>query len=147
MERPYRSLSMSADDRQPLRNTPAASRVIRNHNNRFGCVLSSLYDFWISKAAGTTSRRDSYSVLTFEGEGSVRHLAAEYRRGSLLVQVIFANDTASSPDELLLRLMSIRPDGWYTNFAGALSTAQNVMETHWSQDRYTRESPHMYEAT
>ncbi|KAG8952848.1 hypothetical protein FRC03_012004, partial [Tulasnella sp. 419] len=113
-----RSSSMGGRDRQPLANTPSASTITANNNNRFGAVLSALLGFWLSRWSNNATRRDAYSVIVFNSTS----------------QVVLANDFVSSPEVLLSQVASIRPNGG-THFDGALKMAQTTMENHWATDR------------
>ncbi|KIJ07932.1 hypothetical protein PAXINDRAFT_102749 [Paxillus involutus ATCC 200175] len=118
-----RSSSMTRQDRRPLRDTPASARIIRHSDNRFGAVLSSLYSFWLARAAtlnagGQGARRDAYSVLLFN---------------SKTTRAVF-NDVGSSPDQLLDTLLNYSP-ATGTDFTSAIQTAQYVMQQGWSTER------------
>ncbi|KAG8922982.1 hypothetical protein FRC02_011492 [Tulasnella sp. 418] len=116
-----RSGSMAYRDRTPLFGTPVTSKIINHHNNRYGAVLSSLFQFWTSRAAGITgssSRRDSYSIILF----------------NLDVQVVLENDFNSDPNTLLSYLLGSTAHGG-TSFDKALTATRALMESHWSSDR------------
>lgn len=61
------SASMTGIDRKPLPNQPITPRLVYRHNNRFGAVLSALFQFLHERSAIFTdrTRRDSYSVVVF----------------------------------------------------------------------------------
>ncbi|KAH8114613.1 hypothetical protein DFH11DRAFT_1764484 [Phellopilus nigrolimitatus] len=118
-----RSSSMSVGDRVPLPNYPASTRIARVANNRLGAVYSALHSFWSARVAAvnqtlTTARRDAYSAVLFT-------------RSALQV---FSNDSSSSPDDLLNKLLNYSADGG-TNFNAALTMTQSIMERHWSMER------------
>ncbi|KIJ64840.1 hypothetical protein HYDPIDRAFT_40028 [Hydnomerulius pinastri MD-312] len=118
-----KSGSMACPDRRPLPDTPASERIIRQSDNRFGAVLSSLYSFWLARdaamnASGTGVRRDAYSVILFD---------------STVTQAV-QNDLRSNADELLDVVLRYRPAGG-TNFTSAIRTAQDVMQRAWSTER------------
>ncbi|KAG8960525.1 hypothetical protein FRC03_006451 [Tulasnella sp. 419] len=99
----------------------AAPRIKRLHNNRYGAVLSALYEFWTSRATGSTqqgARRDAYSILLFNKR----------------VEVVLSNDNTSSPDSLLACLLG-KHEGSGTSFDSALVTATSVMERFWNTER------------
>ena len=116
---------MGRTDRLPLAGTPTTARLALHHNNRLGAVYSSLYSFWTARTAAIVNgagaavhRRDAYSVILFDSD----HAAC------------VNNDFASSPDQLLTELLRYGAGGG-TNYMGALSAAQVVMETNWSTER------------
>jgi hypothetical protein len=113
-------------DRQPLANSAGFDRITPTANNRLGSVFSALYSFWLARQAAIDrnahlggARRDSYSLILFNSEPST----------------CIENDFASSPDELLTAALQYVAGGG-TNFTGALSRAQNIMDSHWSTERY-----------
>jgi hypothetical protein len=129
---------MSLSDRKPLANTPAAARIRTHSDNRFGVVLSSLYNFWTARAAAIASsqarERDSYSVVLFNP----------------YLKTPVVNNFASTPDQLLDILLPFKADGdteltatrrqiraiadqfWSTS---AIRQAQAIMEQNWSAKR------------
>ena len=115
---------MNGDDRIPLTGTPATNRLIRRHNYRLGAVYSSLYSFWTAREAtvnganGAAHRRDAYSVILFDENQTI----------------CVNNDFTSSPDQLLSQLLA-HGTGGGTNYSGALSVAQDLMEANWSSER------------
>jgi len=113
---------MGTIDIRPLPSTPASDRITRRCNNRFGAVLSSLYNFWSSRAAAVAgpqaARRDSYSIILFD------HAAMNVRE----------NDFFNSPDQLLHATLHYAAGG-RTNFTVAIERAKSVMERHWSTER------------
>ena len=118
-----RSGSMACTDTRPLPNTPSSARIAARSNNRFGAVLSSLFEFWSARAAVTASsangtRRDAYSVVLFQSNA----------------RAVIEHDFARSPDQLLDELLPHRGSGG-TNFATAITLAQTVMERNWSTER------------
>jgi len=121
-----RSSSMSLRDRRPLPNSAGTERIVRAANNRLGAVLSALYAFWIARQAAVDrnslvvggGRRDTYSLIFFNHEPSTS----------------IENDLTSSPDELLASALHFETDGG-TDFSRALERAQNVITSHWSQER------------
>lgn len=68
---------MTSSDRRPLPNTPSTLRIAQKADNRFGAVLSSLYQFWTARdtavrtGAGTGVRRDAYTIIPFESNATV----------------------------------------------------------------------------
>ena len=117
---------MRLRDRQPLANSAGFDRITPTANNRLGSVFSALYSFWLARQAAIDrnahlggARRDSYSLILFNSEPST----------------CIENNFASSPDELLTAALQYVAGGG-TNFAGALSRAQNIMDSHWSTERY-----------
>ncbi|KAF9231332.1 hypothetical protein BU15DRAFT_68422 [Melanogaster broomeanus] len=117
-----RSSSMSYNDRTPLADTPATTRIRARSNNRFGAVLSSLYSFWTARAAAMASshavRRDAYSVVLFDQT----------------IETPIINDFASTPDQLLDILLPFETD-LGTDFTTAIQRAQAIMEQNWSTER------------
>jgi len=113
---------MGTQDIRPLPNTPASGRITQRCNNRFGAVLSSLYNFWSARAAAVTgpqsARRDSYSIILFD-DSTVN---------------VRENDFFSSPDQLLHATLHYTAGG-NTNFTVAVERAKSVMERHWSTER------------
>jgi len=87
--------------------TPASDRITRWCNNRFGAVLSSLYNFGSARtaavAAPQAARRDSYSIILLD------HATVNVRR----------NDFSVSPDQLLDATLPYAADG-STNFTVAV---------------------------
>ncbi|KAF9232513.1 hypothetical protein BU15DRAFT_67382 [Melanogaster broomeanus] len=117
------STSMSFSDMRPLANTPATARISARSNNRFGAVLSSLYNFWTARAAAMASPhaapRDAYSVILFDRTPKTP----------------IVNDFASTPDQLLDILLPFEAN-LGTNFTKAIQRAQAIMEQNWSAERY-----------
>ncbi|KAI0796932.1 hypothetical protein C8Q75DRAFT_796662 [Abortiporus biennis] len=119
-----RSGSMNERDRRPLANTPVTDRISRYHNNRLGAVYSSLFAFWSARLSANSgngqapNRRDAYSIVLFDDA----------------FNVVVNNNFTSTPDELLQQLLQYQARGW-TNYDGALKTAQSVMESNWSTER------------
>ncbi|KAF8840150.1 hypothetical protein BDN67DRAFT_904164 [Paxillus ammoniavirescens] len=118
-----KSGSMGHKDRRPLPDTPASARIIRHSNNRFGAVLSSLYNFLLARdaaldAGARGTRRDTHSVILFDSE---------------VTQAVF-NDADSSADQLLDTLLRYST-AMGTNFTSAIQTAQDVMQRGWSAER------------
>ncbi|CUA74085.1 hypothetical protein RSOLAG22IIIB_10970 [Rhizoctonia solani] len=114
--------SMANTDRRPLPDMPISARLISSCNNRYGAVLSALYGFWLSRDAvallgATQTRQDAYSIVTFNHRATTR----------------VRNDFTSSADQLIAKLLS-RPSGG-VNAHAALTEAQSVIRTHWSNDR------------
>jgi hypothetical protein len=115
---------MGASDRRPLPGTPSTALITRYTNNRLGAVYSSLYAFWRSRdaavsALGEPARRDAYSVILFDDQ----------------IQECLTNDFTNAPDQLLQAVVVHSARGG-TNFGRALRSAQNVMNRHWSTERY-----------
>lgn len=117
---------MARPDRQPLPNAAGTQRITPTANNRLGAVLSSLYSFWIARQAAAShnarlggNRRDAYSIIFFS------------RRPFICVQ----NDFTSSPDQLLSSCLRYRPFQ-NENYTLAIETAQTIMTSHWSTERY-----------
>ncbi|KAF7356372.1 VWFA domain-containing protein [Mycena venus] len=122
-----RSGSMGSSDRGPLQNAPGTALISRSSNNRLGAVYSALHGFWMSRntalnnsgrSAAAPVRRDAYSVVLFDHT----------------VSVCIANDFANTPDDLLNKLVVYRSGGG-TDFTLALTTAQKLMQDHWSTER------------
>jgi hypothetical protein len=116
-----RSQSMGMGDRQPLRDTPVTARLVENHNNRLGAVFSSLHSFWTARQAtftNTARGRDAYTVILFDEN----------------VTPSIINDSTSTPDALLAKLLPQRPQ-WRTNFQSCLDSARDRMRQTWSADR------------
>jgi hypothetical protein len=116
---------MGCSDRKPLQGTPVTQRIAARHNNRLGAVYSALYAFWSARASAQTQagqaalRRDAYSVIFFDDS----------------VTIPLANNFQSSPDDLLNTVLAQSARGG-TDFNTALRNVQNIMETHWSTDRF-----------
>jgi hypothetical protein len=117
---------MSLEDRQPLPNSAGIDRIARTANDRLGSVFSALYSFWIARQAAVDrnaqvggGRRDAYSLIFFNQEPSTS----------------IENDLTSSPDELLDAALQYVAYGG-TDFTSALESAQTVMTSHWSTERY-----------
>ena len=117
---------MSLRDRKPLPNSAGLDRIVRTANNRLGAVFSALYRFWIARQAtedgnspGGGGRKDAYSLIFFNHEPSTP----------------IENDVTSSPDELLTAALQLNANGG-KDFSIALETAQKVMNSHWSTERY-----------
>lgn len=117
---------MSSTDRCPLPNAPMTNQIQQSANNRLGAVYSALYSFWSARHAATTAnrqgfgaRRDAYSVTLF----------------NQTTTQILSNDFTSSPDQLLGTVLQYWADGG-TNFSAALRTGQEVLEQHWSTERF-----------
>ena len=117
---------MYSDDLKPHPNAAGANLIKPTANNRLGCVLSALYSFWLARQAAIDrnaqsggTRRDAYSLVFFNNEPST----------------CIENDFASSPDELLTAALRYKAGG-LTNFTRALERAQNIMDSHWSTERY-----------
>ena len=113
-------------DRKPLPNAAGTGRITPIANNRLGSVFSSLYSFWLARQASIDrnaqlggARRDAYSLIFFNHEPST----------------CIENDFTSSPDELLTAALRYVASG-NTNFTLALKRAQNIMDSHWSTERY-----------
>ncbi len=117
---------MSQKDRQPLPDSAGTERIVLTANDRLGAVFSALYSFWIARQAAVNfnspldgDRRDAYSLILFNHESSTS----------------FENDTTRSPDELLTAALRFEADGG-KNSTSALERTQNVMDSHWSRERY-----------
>lgn len=65
---------MRHNDRRPLPDQPITRSIEARHNNRFGAVLSALYQFLQERNAAQfgNTRRDAYSVLVFNDTADVR---------------------------------------------------------------------------
>ncbi|KAG8962042.1 hypothetical protein FRC05_005629 [Tulasnella sp. 425] len=115
-----RSSSMLGEDRQPLRDQPIARRIAARQNNRFGAVLSALYQFLQEQNSvlGSGPRRDAYSTIVFNHAAEVNTL----------------HDLNSPIDQLVQNLLGVSPQGW-TSFREALLRAREVMEQSWSTER------------
>lgn len=112
---------MRKSDRRPLPDTPGYDRIVRSADNRLGAVYSSLHAFWMARSrvvATGNAKRDAYSVI-FHDE---------------ITTPCFENDLGSTPDQLLERLLPIRPSGG-NSFNLALNAAKATMEHHWSSER------------
>ena len=72
----------------------------------------------VAGAGAAANRRDAYSVILFDHDHAC----------------CINNDFASTPDQLLERVLPYNARGG-TDYTGALSTAQGVMEAHWSTER------------
>jgi Mg-chelatase subunit ChlD len=72
----------------------------------------------------TGTRRDAYSVVLFNHA----------------TKTALANDSTSSPDQLLGALLNEGPEG-STNFASALSAGEAVMVKNWSPERLVTRNP------
>jgi hypothetical protein len=71
------------------------------------------------RAAATPVRRDAYSVVFFDRYAST----------------CIVNDFTNTPDDLLNKLLAYQT-GSGTNFTLGITTAQKLMEDHWSTERY-----------
>ena len=125
---------MAVADRQPLADAPATDRIRQRANNRLGAVYSALYSFWSARQAAVTAgtcvgqqmvgvRRDAYSVILFNSTADN----------------VLVNDFENTPDRLLDAMLTRRASGG-TDFAAALRASKNVMEQHWSTERFVTES-------
>ena len=125
---------MAGADRQPLADAPATDRIRQRANNRLGAVYSALYSFWSARDAAVTAgpcvgqqvvgvRRDAYSVILFNS-GAENALV---------------NDSENNPDRLLDAMLSRRASGG-KNFTEVIQASKNVMEQHWSTERFVTES-------
>ena len=117
---------MCSGDREPLPNAAGTDRITPTANNRLGCVFSALYSFWLARQAAIDrnaqlggARRDAYSLVFFNHEPST----------------CTENDFASSPDELLATALGFVACGG-TSYTRALKRAHNIMDSHWSAERY-----------
>ena len=118
---------MSATDLRPPQNTASSARISRYNNNRLGAVYSSLHEFWVSRQAAanavggnvTIARRDAYSMILFDSSATT----------------CISNDSTSSPDDLLDRIVSYRAGGG-TDYTKALVAAQSLVVQHWGDGRY-----------
>ena len=114
---------MTYADRRPLPNTPVSARIASHSNNRFGAVLSSLFNFWSARAAVTSSsshgaRRDAYSVILFNSR----------------TLTVIEHDFTKNPEQLLAELLPYTGSGG-TNFTTAITDAHTVMQNNWSTER------------
>ncbi|KAJ7931761.1 hypothetical protein B0H13DRAFT_1957518 [Mycena leptocephala] len=111
---------MAATDRGPLRNAPGTAQISRFSNNRLGAVYSALHGFWMSRntALNNGGRASSLPVVLFDHT----------------VSVCIANDFTNTPDDLLSKLLAYQSGGG-TDFTLALTTAQKLMNDHWSTER------------
>ncbi|KAG8938851.1 hypothetical protein FRC04_007416 [Tulasnella sp. 424] len=116
-----RSGSMNSTDRRPLQDQPMTNRITNYNDNRFGAVLSALHRFLMARDSGVTGpRRDTYSVITFGTSANTR----------------ISNDSTSTPDRILDRLIELRPfTSAGTKFDAALKQTQQIMTANWSTDR------------
>ena len=117
---------MSLEDRQPLPNSAGVDLIVRTANDRLGSVFSALYSFWLARQAAVDrnaplggGRRDAYSLIFFNQEPSTS----------------IENDLTMTPDQLLNAALQYVAYGG-TDFTSALVSAQNVMTSHWSTERY-----------
>ena len=117
---------MSLQDRQPPPNSSGIERIERTAHNRLGAVFSALYSFWTQRQAAVNrnsllggSRKDAYSLIFFNHE----------------LSTTIENDFTSSPDELLTAALKFNANGG-KDFSIALETAQRIMTSHWSTERY-----------
>jgi hypothetical protein len=123
----FRSTSMRADDRRPLRNAPSTDIIIRYNDNRLGAVYSSLHAFWLSRQAAlnnsgqpvSVARRDAYSVILFNRK----------------VFTPISNDFTSSPNDLLNKVVQQQPRRG-TDYKQALIATQALMGQNWSNERW-----------
>jgi len=133
-----KSSSMGSADHLPLAEGPAAKRIQSLANNRLGAVYSALYNFWSARHAAVAAgqrklgaqcsatrdqepvytRPDSYSIILFNAQP----------------QTIMVNDVTSSPDQLL-DIVLRHGFGGGTEFANALTEAQDIMVQNWSKER------------
>jgi len=111
---------MGSNDNGPLEGHAASSRIRSHHRNRYGAVLSALYNFWTARRAEASRgvRRDSYSVILFD------HSPLN----------VIMDDFTRNPDELLAPLLEVQTNGG-TDFQWALMQALDVMESCWSNER------------
>ena len=117
---------MGSLDIRPRSGEQMTELIQQTANNRLGAVYSALYGFWSSRhhavAAGRQAiraRRDAYSIILFD------HATTH----------VLINDFAKSPDQLLAAVLCHQIGG-NTNFTVALRAGQNVMEQHWSTERF-----------
>ena len=116
---------MCQQDRQPLPNAAGTDRIAPNANNRLGSVFSALYSFWLARQAAIDDnatggiRKDAYSLIFFNHEP----------------WTCIENDLTSSPDELLTAALQYKAEGG-KDFTCALRRTQNIMNSHWSTERY-----------
>ena len=117
---------MCQQDRQPRPNAAGIDRITPTANDRLGAVFSALYSFWLARQAAIDrnaqlggARKDSYSLIFFNHEPSTS----------------IEGDFASSPDELLTAALRYEADGG-TDFTEALERTHNIMNAHWSTERY-----------
>lgn len=64
---------MKGVDRHPLPNQPVTRSIVSRHNNRFGAVLSALFQFLCERSAAISdsSKKDAYSVIVFNEDAEV----------------------------------------------------------------------------
>jgi hypothetical protein len=115
---------MGLNDRRPLPNTPITARIAQRHNNRLGAVFSALHGFWSARQPANSAaghRRDAYTVILFDEN----------------VTASTTHDTASSPDQLLAKMLPHVPQ-WRTNFQSCLDSARDRMRKNWHNQRYVK---------
>jgi hypothetical protein len=103
---------------------PTAGKRILGVQRRLDTVYSALHNLslWSGRNSGqepTFTRRDSYSIILFDGSP----------------KTILANDVTSSPDQLL-DIVLREQTGAGTDFASALYEAEDIMESSWSIERF-----------
>ena len=124
---------MAGTDCQPLADAPATDRIRQRFNNRLGAVYSAVYSFWFARyVAGIAGRkavgvrRDAFSVILFNSG----------------TENVLVHDCKNNLDRLLdvMMIMMIGRASGGKNFTLALQAGQNVMEQHWSTERFVIES-------
>ncbi|KAH9029438.1 hypothetical protein EDB85DRAFT_1967038 [Lactarius pseudohatsudake] len=121
-----KSGSMAWADQSPLPNAPGSNFIRSRANNRLGAVFSSLYSFWIARQAtfdrvgqsGGGFRKDAYSLILFDSAPTT----------------CFENDFTSFPEDLLREVLKYEAGG-DTDFTSALKRTQDIMTSHWSNER------------
>jgi hypothetical protein len=153
---------MASTDRQPLSDAPVTARIRAHAPNRLGAVYSALYSFWSARHAAVTTIQESLSARSGLGSlypalhnfwlgrpatPTVGQQTTGTRRDAYSVvlfnhatKTALANDSTSSPDQLLGPLLNEGPEG-STNFASALSAGEAVMVKNWSPERLVTRNP------
>jgi hypothetical protein len=133
---------MTRTDRQPLRGTPMARRIVDRHKNRYGAVLSALWSFWHSRqvanrnTARTGARQDTHSIVLFGSTAEVKEIrmVAIWTMADFLFQVITENN-ATSTAEQLVELLLDRNMTLGTQFDNALISTREIVERHTTSER------------
>ncbi|KAI0250892.1 hypothetical protein BJV78DRAFT_1361975 [Lactifluus subvellereus] len=143
-----RSSSMRTTDHKPLDDTPAAKRIRFWANNRLGAVYSALYSFWSARDVAVNAGNKTVSTRRVGGASNMflSPTAPARRRDSIrrdaysailfnrITKEVLVNDSTSSPDELLTKLLREEARG-QTDFSAALRAAEAVMVRNWSAER------------
>lgn len=133
---------MTLTDRQPLKNTPMACRIVARHSNRYGAVLSALWSFLHSRqvatrnAARSGARQDTYSIVLFGSTAEVRkiHVVAIRAMSDFLFQIVVENNSSSTAEQLVELLLN-HNTARGTHFDNALISAREIVERHTTSER------------